>query len=101
MAWSTTSRHERGYDSRWNRTRIFILNRDNHLCQPCLREGRVHVATEVDHRIPKWKGGTDDADNLQAINATCHREKTKHEAAEAQGRTYKPKPTIGADGWPV
>lgn len=101
MAWSRTSRHERGYGTQWDKTRAYILARDNHLCQPCLREGKVHTATEVDHKTPKAQGGTDDEDNLEAINTDCHKVKTARENAEAQGRTYRPKVTYGADGWPV
>jgi len=54
-------------------------------------------ATEVDHIIPKAKGGTDDMSNLQAINKECHKKKTARE----QGRTLKQKITIGIDGYPV
>jgi len=55
------------------------------------------TATEVDHIIPKAKGGTDDMSNLQAINKECHKKKTARE----QGRTLKPKQTIGIDGFPI
>lgn len=99
MTWSRKSRHERGYGTDWDKIRPFILARDQYLCQPCLAKGIVHEATEVDHRIPKWKGGTDDEDNLQAINADCHRIKTAEEAAEAKGRA--PRVPIGEDGWPL
>jgi 5-methylcytosine-specific restriction protein A len=95
MAWSHTSRHARGYGTEWTKTRIRILERDNYLCQPCLREGRAHPANEVDHRIPKAKGGTDDDSNLQAIAHDCHVAKTTRENGG------KPKQTIGADGWPI
>lgn len=53
------------------------------------------MATEVDHITPKAKGGTDDADNLQAINAECHKRKT----AEDEGRSHRAQ--TGLDGWPV
>jgi 5-methylcytosine-specific restriction enzyme A len=93
------SRHERGYDAAWVKQRKRILIRDCYLCQPCQRIGRVTLATEVDHIIPKAKGGTGDDDNLQSICNECHVVKTEREAAEAQGRRVKRK--IGADGWPV
>lgn len=95
MAWSTTSRHERGYGTAWDKLRKLILARDKHLCQPCLRKGRIHSANQVDHIVPKAKGGTDDPDNLQAICKPCHVEKTLAD----EGKRLKP--TIGADGWPV
>ena len=95
------SRHERGYGSRWVKLRATILARDCHLCQPCLASDKVTPATQVDHITPKAKGGTDDPDNLQAICAPCHDAKSRAEAAEAQGRTVKPRVTFGPDGWPV
>ena len=99
MAWSKESRHARGYGAAWVKTRIRILRRDLHLCQPCLSAGRPTPATEVDHIKPKAKGGCDDDANLQAICTDCHKAKTEREAAEAQGRTVRQ--TIGLDGWPL
>jgi 5-methylcytosine-specific restriction enzyme A len=93
------SRHDRGYGSAWVKTRARILERDDYLCQPCLRNGRVTPATEVDHIKPKADGGSDDDDNLQSICHACHVTKTEQEAAKAQGRRSKRQ--IGADGWPV
>lgn len=93
------SRHERGYGSAWVKLRERILKRDDYLCQPCQREGRITTATQVDHITPKAKGGGDEDGNLQGICATCHLTKSEREAAEAQGR--KPKRQIGPDGWPV
>jgi 5-methylcytosine-specific restriction enzyme A len=97
VAWSSKSRHERGYGTQWDKIRKYVLHRDSYLCQPCLRQGRAHVGNEVDHKKPKAKGGTDDLDNLEAINSECHKVKT----AEDSGKTYRPRRTIGADGWPV
>lgn len=93
------SRHERGYGTAWDRLRKLILQRDLHLCQPCQRNGRVTVATQVDHIKPKAAGGTDDEDNLQSICKPCHDVKTQREAEDAQGRKHRQ--TIGLDGWPV
>lgn len=75
------------------------MDRDDWLCQPCRKIGRVTAATECDHIKPKAEGGTDDLDNLQAICSACHREKTRDESARAQGR--EPQRATGADGWPV
>lgn len=73
------SRHERGYGSEWDKKRRLILQRDNGLCQPCLKGGRVSGATQVDHIIPKAEGGTDDDSNLQSICVPCHKAKTATE----------------------
>lgn len=63
--------------------------------------GRPTPATEVDHIKPKAKGGTEDDDNLQAICHTCHVDKTQAEAAEAQGKTIRPKTKYDAQGHPI
>jgi 5-methylcytosine-specific restriction protein A len=93
--WHKTSRHERGYGGQWVRLRAAILQRDMHLCQPCLRKGRPTPAQAVDHITPKAKGGTDDHDNLEATCHACHKAKTLAE------RGAKARVTFGADGWPL
>jgi 5-methylcytosine-specific restriction enzyme A len=79
------------------------MDRDMWLCQPCRKQGRTTAAIQCDHITPKAKGGTDELDNLQAICQPCHQAKTDREAAEAQGRTLRPR--VGFDGqgnpiWP-
>jgi 5-methylcytosine-specific restriction protein A len=101
VTWGDTSRHARGYNTRWDKLRKRILARDMHLCQPCLDAGIATPAREVDHITPKANGGTDDADNLQAICTPCHQDKTAREAAEAQGRQPKKRLAFDADGFPV
>ena len=86
---------ERGYGSAWRKLRDFILRRDCGLCQVCAARGRVTAANQVDHIIPKVKGGSDEPDNLQSICDPCHRDKS------ARDKGHRVKPTIGLDGWPV
>lgn len=98
MAWSRTSRHERGYGTAWDKLRLSVLKRDAYLCQcpDCLGgTKRVTPASEVDHIKPKAHGGTDDPDNLRAVNRMCH---VKLRAIQF-GHALKPE--VGADGWPV
>lgn len=95
--WSRVSRHERGYGTAWDKIRKHILYRDHGLCVPCQAQGKLTQATEVDHIVDKASKGTDDPSNLQSICNECHKAKT----AAAQGRTLKPKVTIGMDGWTV
>lgn len=95
MAWSRTSRHERGYDSSWDKLRKRILERDHHLCQPCQRKGRITAAQAVDHIKAKAKGGTDAPDNLEATCNPCHADKTARE------KGHRVKQRIGLDGWPA
>lgn len=95
MAWSETSRHQRGYGTAWDKLRKAILTRDKHLCQACLAKGRPTPARHVDHIVPKAKGGTDDEANLQSLCVPCHDEKT------ARDKGLRLKVAIGVDGWPV
>ena len=95
--WHRTSRQSRGYGRQWELLRLAALRRARYLCQcsECERTGRVRLAHEVDHIVPKAQGGSDELDNLQAINRECHQRKTQVENGA------KPKARIGADGWPT
>jgi len=97
--WHKTSRHERGYGSKWVKLRAAILKRDHHLCQPCLRNGRPTQATAVDHIKPKAKGGTDEPENLEGVCHSCHKIKSKRESAE--GRGVKEKAQFDNKGFPI
>ena len=77
--WSKESRQDRGYGREWERRRKWVLDRDLHLCQVCLNAGRYTPASQVDHIVPKSRGGTDDLLNLQAICSECHKAKTAGE----------------------
>jgi 5-methylcytosine-specific restriction enzyme A len=47
------------------------------LCAQCEREGRVRIATQVDHKVPVKAGGAlYDWSNLQALCDRCHLVKT-------------------------
>ncbi|MCQ9345872.1 HNH endonuclease [Corynebacterium phoceense] len=50
------------------------------------------VATEVDHIVPEFEGGTDDLDNLEATCAACHKPKTQREAQRARARFSRRRP---------
>jgi len=99
VAWAKTSRHSRGYGRNHERMRAHLLATVV-LCEECTRQGRVTAGHVADHILPKAKGGTDDRSNYQLLCQDCSDEKTRREAAEAQGRTYRPKVRIGLDGWP-
>lgn len=70
----------RGYDRRWQRSRLIFLA-ENPLCVECLKAGRVTPATDVDHIEPHkgdmtkfWKHS-----NWQALCRRCHSAKTARE----------------------
>lgn len=95
MPWPSTSRHARGYGTAWDKQRIRILERDCGLCQVCLRKGRVTVGNQVDHIIPRAKGGSEDDDNLQTLCGPCHAEKTLLDEGK------RPREGCDADGLPI
>ena len=65
------SAHRRGYGRRWERLRRLVLARDP-ICRIC---GQA-PATEVDHIVPKRRGGPDSMENLQGLCKPCHSRKT-------------------------
>lgn len=94
------NRHERGYGNAWERLRAIVLARDNYLCQVCLEDYKITPATEVDHIIPKSKGGTDDPDNLQSICTDCHRVKTEYDKhGTIKGSTVDGTPMDATHHW--
>ncbi|WP_428992542.1 HNH endonuclease [Lysobacter antibioticus] len=60
------------------------MKRDAFLCQKCKADGRLTLGTQVDHRVPKAEGGTDDLGNLQLMCSRCHDEKSKAEASRGR-----------------
>lgn len=71
------------------------LERTNGLCEMCLDEGKVCVATVVDHIKPLAHGGPDTDENTRNLCDDHNRKVT----AEQFG--YRLRLTFGADGWPV
>ena len=104
--WSTESRQARNYGPEWARKRERVLARDNHLChcEHCRAEGRIRLATEVDHVVSRAKARrlgwteerTEAEGNLGAINTECHKRKTQEE----RGKRWVSRGKIGLDGWP-
>ena len=52
---------------------------DEPLCRECRKAGRIVPATDVDHRVARADGGTDDRSNLQPLCHACHSRKTVRE----------------------
>ena len=61
----------------WENCRRAILIRDNYLCQECLHDGILSVATTVHHvkHLKLNKKLALDADNLVSVCTSCHNRK--------------------------
>ena len=81
--------------SREYRHRRLAYLRDNPFCEACQARGIVTAAAEVDHRVPRHKGGsTWDTSNWAGLCAECHSAKTSLDRPGGRLAT-------GLDGWPV
>ena len=67
----------------------------NPLCVRCKAAGRYRLATQLDHKIPLFKGGKEEESNRQGLCDDCHEKKT------AEDMNYKVRPKIGLDGYPI
>lgn len=92
--WSDKTPHARGYGKAHYRRRAALLAREP-LCRTCWAGGIAMAATDMDHIIPKAKGGGDGWENLEPLCRQCHKTKTADE------NRAKPRTRIGSDGWPV
>ena len=91
------SARQRGYDRRWEKARAaFLREPENCFCRKCSQQGRMTMATVVDHIVPH-RGCQElfwDRSNWQPL---C---KPHHDSAkqrEERGRFVE----ISEDGWPV
>lgn len=66
---------------RWQKLRFQIFKRDHYRCQLCgvAATDGPHVRLEVDHIIPRSRGGTDDPSNLLTMCFGCNRGKGTQE----------------------
>lgn len=69
------SASKRGYDQHWRDIRDLFLAEHPLCCDP-IHQGRPVLATDIDHILPRIKGGSDDPSNLQALCHSCHSRKT-------------------------
>jgi 5-methylcytosine-specific restriction protein A len=69
----------------WQATRLRLQVHRGSRCEKC---GRLWMPEldQVDHRIPREQGGSDEDVNLQLLCDDCHEAKTK---AEGQQRHYR------------
>lgn len=83
----------------WQKVRLIILQRDNYLCQECLKNDRLTIANIVHHIEPlldNWDKGLEE-DNLESICESCHNKEhpekgsRKKEVKQSKVRIHKPK----------
>jgi hypothetical protein len=56
--------------------RFYVFKRDNYRCQICGRAATDGITLEIDHKVPRAKGGTDELSNLWTLCFDCNRGKS-------------------------
>lgn len=75
----------------WRRLRLLALQRDNFLCQDCLKKGIIRTAREVHHIIP-LEERPDLGLVLKNLRSLCH---DCHEATKTrQPKSSRPHPRV-------
>ena len=73
------------WSKEWKKQRERVLKRDNYTCMYCGQD-----ATQVDHIIPRKRGGGHDLDNLVACCAPCNSRKGALEEGVFLGKALTP-----------
>lgn len=72
---------EKFYSSKqWQELREYVKARDNYLCQDCLKEGRITLATQVHHEIPILRDWEKRYDEGNLISLCTDHHKIRHGA---------------------
>lgn len=95
------------YKSRaWLRCREYVLIRDNHLCQPCLKKKKLTPANTVHHIMPLEEAPelALDPDNLESICPSCHNKEHREKGSgrrepEKQRRTTVIHAKVNEEVW--
>lgn len=66
----------------WNDLRLSVLKRDGYKCLRCERTHKqlrlLEIELQVNHIIPRCRGGTDQPMNLMSECAECHSKEYRH-----------------------
>ena len=71
----TWSRQGSDMGAGWASARSRVLRASDGICYLCGREG----ADEVDHVVPRSRGGSNDPENLRPVHKSCHSRKSAAE----------------------
>jgi hypothetical protein len=75
-AWMAWPDHPEPRTIQAPKRRFEVMRRDDFACQLCGATAAEGAKLEVDHRIPRARGGLDIFDNLWTLCATCNRGKS-------------------------
>ena len=81
--WANRPHWRERYGNAWPQTRKRILERDGNTCQA---KGCGKFGDTVDHKTPRFEGGTNDDSNLETLCRTCQQRKANEEANRARAR---------------
>jgi 5-methylcytosine-specific restriction protein A len=76
--------------------RVRIFSKAGGRCHICDCDIRVGDKWEVEHVIPMAQGGADEGDNLQPAHVSCHKAKTRADAADTARAKRQEASHIGA-----
>ena len=79
-----------------------LLKRQKGKCTHCNNYFKDGDSLEVDHIVPKSKGGKDIYDNLQLLHRHCHDTKTVSDGSsgnKSNCNSVKPKPPVESEHW--
>lgn len=62
-----------------SRIRFIVMRRDGYACQMCGVTARQGYLLEIDHRLSRARGGSDDVDNLWVLCSLCNNGKGAEE----------------------
>jgi len=70
--------YQKGINSRFANTKVYVLNRDNYICQHCKGKSK-DSKLEVHHIIFRRNNGSDEENNLITLCNPCHEKLHKNE----------------------
>ncbi|WP_333336134.1 MULTISPECIES: HNH endonuclease signature motif containing protein [unclassified Microcoleus] len=79
-----------------------LLKRQKGKCAHCDNYFKDGDSIEVDHIVPKSKGGRDSYDNWQLLHRHCHDTKTANDGSlgnKSSCKSAKPKPPVEPSSW--